>query len=150
MGRCRESSPQTSAGRLTIMPRFTVNAPDAPAPVGPYAHAASHDQHGMLYLSGQTPIDPATNALVDGDAADQARQVFTNLGQVLAAADRTFADVVKVNVYLVDMDDFAAVNDVYATVFDQPYPARTTVAVAGLPLGARVEIELVAGPSTST
>ncbi|CCG02593.1 Rid family detoxifying hydrolase [Blastococcus saxobsidens] len=130
------------------MPRFTVDAPDAPAPVGPYAHAAGHDQHGMLYLSGQTPIDPATNALVDGDVAEQAHRVFTNLGQVLAAAGRTLSDVVKVNVYLVDMADFAAVNEVYARAFDQPYPARTTVAVAGLPLGARVEIELVAGPGT--
>ena len=75
----------------------------------------------------------------------QARQVFTNLQAVLAAAGRTLDDVVKVNVYLVDMADFSAVNEVYATVFAEPYPARTTVAVAGLPLGARVEIELVAG-----
>ena len=75
----------------------------------------------------------------------QARQVFTNLQAVLAAAGRTLDDVVKVNVYLVDMADFSAVNEVYATVFAEPYPARTTVAVAALPLGARVEIELVAG-----
>ena len=75
----------------------------------------------------------------------QARHVFTNLQAVLAAAGRTLDDVVKVNVYLVDMADFSAVNEVYATVFAEPYPARTTVAVAALPLGARVEIELVAG-----
>lgn len=101
---------------------------------------------GALFLSGQTPIDPSNGALVGGDVAAQTAQVFTNLKSVLAAAGRTFDDVVKVNVYLIDMRDFAAMNDIYATVFTAPYPARTTVAVAGLPLGARVEIELVAQP----
>jgi 2-iminobutanoate/2-iminopropanoate deaminase len=127
------------------MTRTTVHADAAPAPVGPYSHAASSGEQGLLHLSGQTPIDPATGRLVDGDVSTQARQVFTNLQAVLAAAGRTLDDVVKVNVYLVDMADFSAVNEVYATVFAEPYPARTTVAVAGLPLGARVEIELVAG-----
>ncbi len=127
------------------MTRSTVHAHAAPAPVGPYSHAASSGEQGLLHLSGQTPIDPATGRLVDGDVSTQARQVFTNLQAVLAAAGRTLDDVVKVNVYLVDMADFSAVNEVYATVFAEPYPARTTVAVAGLPLGARVEIELVAG-----
>ena len=127
------------------MTRSTVHADAAPAPVGPYSHAASSGEQGLLHLSGQTPIDPATGRLVDGDVSTQARQVFTNLQSVLAAAGRTLDDVVKVNVYLVDMADFSAVNEVYATVFAEPYPARTTVAVAGLPLGARVEIELVAG-----
>ena len=127
------------------MTRSTVHADAAPAPVGPYSHAASSGEQGLLHLSGQTPIDPATGRLVDGDVSTQPRQVFTNLQAVLAAAGRTLDDVVKVNVYLVDMADFSAVNEVYATVFAEPYPARTTVAVAGLPLGARVEIELVAG-----
>ena len=127
------------------MTRSTVHADAAPALVGPYSHAASSGEQGLLHLSGQTPIDPATGRLVDGDVSTQARQVFTNLQAVLAAAGRTLDDVVKVNVYLVDMADFSAVNEVYATVFAEPYPARTTVAVAGLPLGARVEIELVAG-----
>lgn len=127
------------------MTRTTVHADAAPAPVGPYSHAASSGEQGLLHLSGQTPIDPATGRLVDGDVSTQARQVFTNLQAVLAAVGRTLDDVVKVNVYLVDMADFSAVNEVYATVFAEPYPARTTVAVAGLPLGARVEIELVAG-----
>ena len=127
------------------MTRSTVHADAAPAPVGPYSHAASSGEQGLLHLSGQTPIDPGTGRLVDGDVSTQARQVFTNLQAVLAAAGRTLDDVVKVNVYLVDMADFSAVNEVYATVFAEPYPARTTVAVAGLPLGARVEIELVAG-----
>ncbi len=127
------------------MTRTTVHADAAPAPVGPYSHAASSGEQGLLHLSGQTPIDPATGRLVDGDVRTQARQVFTNLQAVLAAVGRTLDDVVKVNVYLVDMADFSAVNEVYATVFAEPCPARTTVAVAGLPLGARVEIELVAG-----
>lgn len=97
-----------------------------------------------MFLSGQTPIDPATGRLLDGDVAVQTRQVFANLTSVLAAAGRTLEDVIKVNVYLVDMEDFTAMNSVYAGTFSAPYPARTTVAVAGLPLGARVEIELVA------
>jgi 2-iminobutanoate/2-iminopropanoate deaminase len=126
------------------MPRQTVHANDAPAAVGPYSHAATGQGRELLYLSGQTPIDPATGRLVDGDVVAQTERVFANLGLVLAAAGRTLADVVKVNVYLTSMEDFAAMNGVYERMFDAPYPARTTVAVAGLPLGARVEIELVA------
>lgn len=125
------------------MARTTLDAPDAPEPVGPYSHAVV--THGeLVHLSGQTPIDPATGRLVEGDLATQVRQVFANLERVLAAGGLGFDDVVKVNVYLVDMADFAAMNAVYATVFAAPFPARTTVAVAGLPLGARVEVELVA------
>lgn len=126
------------------MTRSTVTAPSAPAAIGPYSHAATGGG-GLLYLSGQTPIDPATGRLVDGDVAAQTRQVFANLDAVLRAAGGTLADVVKVNVYLTSMDDFAAMNQAYAEAFTAPYPARTTVAVAGLPLGARVEIEVVAG-----
>ncbi|HEY0237927.1 MAG TPA: Rid family detoxifying hydrolase [Friedmanniella sp.] len=125
------------------MTRAPLDAPGAPEPVGPYSHAVAA-RGELVYLSGQTPIDPATGALVDGDVSGQVRRVFANLAQVLTAAGLGFADVVKVNVFLVDMRDFAAMNSVYASVFDAPYPARTTVAVAGLPLGARVEIELVA------
>jgi len=122
--------------------RDAISAPDAPAAVGPYSHAVRAGE--LLFLSGQTPLDPATGALVEGDVAAQTTQVFANLRAVLAAAGRSFDDVVKANVYLVDMADFAAMNGVYGTIFAQPYPARTTVAVAALPLGARVEIELVA------
>lgn len=125
------------------MTRTAVFDPHAPEPVGPYSHAAV-GADGTLFLSGQTPIDPSTGRLVDGDVATQTRQVFANLASVLSAAGRTLDDVTKVNVYLVDMADFAAMNCVYSTIFSAPYPARTTVAVAGLPLGARVEIELVA------
>jgi 2-iminobutanoate/2-iminopropanoate deaminase len=123
--------------------RTTVSDPHAPEPVGPYSHAAV-GADGTLFLSGQTPIDPSTGQLVAGDVTAQTRQVFANLTSVLSAAGRTLDDVTKVNVYLVDMADFDAMNRVYSATFSAPYPARTTVAVAGLPLGARVEIELVA------
>ena len=126
------------------MSRDAVHAAQAPAAVGPYAHAVR--ARGLPYLSGQTPIDPATGALVAGDVEVQTHRVFANLAAVLAAAGAGLADGVKVNVYLTDMADFAAMNAGYADVFDEPYPARTTVAVAGLPLGARVEIEAVAHP----
>ena len=125
------------------MTRTTLSDPHAPEPVGPYSHAAL-GADGTLYLSGQTPIDPSTGRLINGDVAAQTRRVFDNLASVLSAAGRTLDDVIKVNVYLVDMEDFAAMNSVYSTLFSAPYPARTTVAVAGLPLGARVEIELIA------
>ena len=125
------------------MNRTTLDAPDAPEPVGPYSHAAVA-RGELVFLSGQTPIDPATGRLVDGGVVTQVRRVFANLERVLAAGGLGFDDVVKVNVFLVDMADFAAMNDVYASVFAAPHPARTTVAVAGLPLGARIEVELVA------
>ncbi|MEA4899497.1 Rid family detoxifying hydrolase [Bacillota bacterium Meth-B3] len=112
------------------------------ATVGPYSHAV--EANGMLYLSGQTPLVPSTGRLVEGGAAEQAQQCFDNLFQVLRAAALTPDDVQKVNVYLTDMADFAAMNAVYELQFSKPYPARTTVGVASLPLGARVEIELVA------
>ncbi|GAA1800680.1 Rid family detoxifying hydrolase [Agromyces neolithicus] len=126
------------------MTRETITAPDAPAPVGPYSPAASAPGSELVFLSGQTPIDPTTGGLIEGDVFVQTQQVFANLDQVLGAAGLSFAAVIKANVYLTSMDDFAAMNEAYATVFRAPYPARTTVAVAGLPLGARVEIELVA------
>lgn len=125
------------------MSRTSVDAPGAPAPVGPYSHAVAA-RGELVYLSGQTPIDPASGRLVEGDVSVQVRQVFANLERVLTASGVSFAEVVKVNVFLVDMSDFETMNTVYASVFEAPYPARTTVAVAGLPLGARVEIELVA------
>ena len=98
-----------------------------------------------MFLSGQAPLDPATGKVVDGGIEAQTRQVFTNLGAVLAAAGSSFADVIKVNVYLTDIADFPVVNAIYAENFTKPYPARTTVAVDSLPLGVAVEIELTAG-----
>ncbi len=123
------------------MSRQVVSAPNATA-IGPYSHAVWAGD--LLYLSGQTPLDPATGVLVEGDVAAQATQCFRNLFSVLATAGLTPADVVKVNVYLTDMADFAAMNTAYAAQFEPPYPARTTVAVAGLPRGAQIEIEMIA------
>lgn len=123
------------------MTRKAVSAPGASA-IGPYSHAVWAGKR--LYLSGQTPLNPETGELVQGDVGAQTEQCFRNLFAVLAAAKLGANDVVKVNVYLTDMADFAAMNAVYATMFEQPYPARTTVAVAGLPRGAAIEIELIA------
>jgi 2-iminobutanoate/2-iminopropanoate deaminase len=124
------------------MPRTAFSAPGAVA-VGPYSHAVACGE--LVYLSGQTPLDPATGALVAGGIAAQAEQCFRNLFAVLAGAGLSPDDVAKVNVYLVDMADFAAMNAVYERQFARPFPARTTIGVAALPLGARIEIELVAG-----
>lgn len=124
------------------MVRQRVDSEQAPAAIGPYSQGVWGGD--LLYLSGQTPIDPGTGKLVDGDVADQAARVFDNLEAVLSAASLTMDDVIKCNVFLTTMDDFAAVNEVYGRRFAPPFPARSTVAVAGLPLGARVEIELVA------
>lgn len=129
------------------MPRTPVTSSTAAA-VGPYSHAIDDGRH--VFVSGQTPIDPATGELHSGDVGDQTLQCFDNLFDVLAAADLGASDVVQVRVYLTDMDDFAAMNAAYATRFEEPYPARTTIGVASLPLGAQVEIDLVATRDEST
>ena len=123
------------------MSRKVVQSPNAAA-IGPYSHGVWSGD--MVYLSGQTPIDPGTGRLVEGDVSTQTRQCFSNLFGVLTEAGLTPDHVVKVNVYLVDIHDFAAMNSVYADMFEKPYPARTTIGVAALPLGARVEIEMIA------
>lgn len=123
------------------MSRKSHAAPGAAA-VGPYSHAVESDP--FVFLSGQTPLDPATGRLEEGPVETQVRRCFANLGAVLGAAGLDFDDVVKVNVFLTDMGDFAAMNAVYAEQFDRPFPARTTIGVASLPLGAQVEIEMVA------
>ena len=125
------------------MSRNAIVSPDAPKPLGPYSAAVDADP--FVYLAGQTPVDPSTGRLVNGGIAAQTHQVFDNLFAVLRAAGLGPEHVVKVNVYLTDIaNDFAAMNSAYADRFDPPYPARTTVFVAGLPMGADVEIELVA------
>ncbi len=124
------------------MSRITFQSDQAPKAIGPYSPAVQGAN--FIYLSGQTPIDPVTGKLVEGGIGEQTRQAFQNLKAVLLAGGLSLEDVVKVNVYLVDMADFAGMNAVYQEQFAAPYPARTTVAVAGLPLGARVEIEMVA------
>ena len=114
--------------------------------IGPAAGPFSQAVRGgdALYLSGQVGRDPATGRLAEGGVAAQAEQALRNLAAVLEAAGRTLDDVIRVGVYLTDMGDFAAMNEVYARAFEPPYPARTTIGVAALPLGAAVEIDLVA------
>jgi 2-iminobutanoate/2-iminopropanoate deaminase len=123
------------------MSRKAFNADGAVA-VGPYSHAVASGN--LVFLSGQTPIDSNTSKLVQGDIAAQTEQCFQNLFQVLESAGLTPDDVVKVNVFLTNMANFEAMNAVYATKFSAPYPARTTIGVAALPLGAQVEIEMIA------
>lgn len=120
----------------------TIATAQAPAAIGPYSQAIS--ANGFVYTAGQVALDPATMELVPGDVAAQTEQVFANLRHVLEAAGTSFSRVVKTTVFLQDMADFAAMNAVYAKHFGEHRPARSTVAVAGLPKGARVEIEVVA------
>jgi 2-iminobutanoate/2-iminopropanoate deaminase len=114
----------------------------APAAIGPYSQAIAHG--GLVFTAGQIPLDPSTMQLVEGDVAAQAERVLQNLRAVLEAAGASLATVVKTTVFLADMDDFAAVNEVYARFFGDHAPARSTVQVARLPRDARVEIEAVA------
>ena len=122
--------------------RRTYNADSAPAAVGPYSHAAS--ANGLVFASGQLGLDPLTTKLVDGGVEAQARQALTNLQAVAEAAGTSLSLAVKVNVYLVDMADFQAVNAIYTEFFsgDEP-PARAAVGVAALPLGGLVEVDAV-------
>ena len=117
-------------------------ATDAPAPIGPYNQAIRAGD--FLFCSGQIPIDPATGELVVGDIAAQTHRVMQNVRAVLEAGNATFAQVVKTTIYLVDMNDFAAVNTAYGEYFTGLAPARSTVAVAALPKGSRVEVEVLA------
>ena len=110
--------------------------------VGPFSAAVRAGD--LLFLSGQVALDPATGTLVAGDIGAQTEQIFANISAVLEAAGKSFDDVMKTTVYLADMKDFGAMNTVYARYFQTPYPARTTIQAAGLPLGAAVEIEVVA------
>lgn len=121
--------------------RTPITSPTATS-VGPYSHGT--DTGHLVFCSGQTPIDPATGTLVAGGVGEQTDQCFDNLFGVLDAAGLTPDDVVKVNVYLTDMTDFESMNTVYAARFAEPFPSRTTIGVASLPLGAAVEIELIA------
>jgi 2-iminobutanoate/2-iminopropanoate deaminase len=124
------------------MPRTAISTTQAPAAIGPYSQAIRAD--GYLFCSGQLGLDPATGDFVAGDVGAQAEQALRNLGAVLEAAGLTFGDVVKTTIFLADMADFATVNGVYGRFVTDPPPARSTVAVAALPKGGRVEIEATA------
>jgi len=121
--------------------RRPVTAPDAPAAIGPYVHAVRSG--GLLFCSGQIPLDPATGELVGETPGEQAAQALRNLDAVARAAGATLADAVRVTIYLTDIDAFAEVNEVYGGVFREDPPARVTVGVAGLPKGAQVEVEAI-------
>jgi len=115
---------------------------EAPQAVGPYSQAVAVGS--LLFAAGQIPLDPATGELIDGDVAAQTAQVLQNIAGVLRANGMTFAHVVKSTVFMVDLANFAAMNAVYSQYFTEPFPARSTIQVAGLPKGAQVEIEVIA------
>jgi 2-iminobutanoate/2-iminopropanoate deaminase len=122
--------------------RYAVRTADAPQAIGPYSQAIVAG--GMVFCSGQIPIDPASGGISDRDIATQTRRVLTNLEAVLSTAGTSLRDVVRTTVYLADMNDFAAMNEVYAAFFSDPAPARSTVQAARLPRDARVEIDAIA------
>jgi 2-iminobutanoate/2-iminopropanoate deaminase len=121
--------------------REVVSALGAPDAVGPYSHAVKSG--GLLFCSGQVPLDPGTGKLVEGSIGDQTRRCLENLGVVAAAAGASLDDAVRMGIYVTDMSTFAEVNEAYGTFFADGPPARSTVGVASLPLGARVEIDAV-------
>jgi 2-iminobutanoate/2-iminopropanoate deaminase len=129
------------------MDKRAIVAADAPAAIGPYSQGISISETAkgrLVFVSGQTPIDPAMGKLIEGDVSAQTRRCLQNVAAVLKAAGSSPERVVKTTVFLIDMADFKAMNAVYAEFFGQVPPARSTIAVAGLPLGARVEIEAIA------
>jgi 2-iminobutanoate/2-iminopropanoate deaminase len=127
--------------------KTAVSTKDAPGAIGPYSQAIKAG--GFLFVSGQIPIDPATGALIAGGITEQTRRVLDNLGAILKAAGTAFDHVVKTTVYLSDMSEFAAMNEVYASYFPAPAPARATVQAARLPRDVKVEIDLIAQLTTN-
>jgi reactive intermediate/imine deaminase len=123
------------------MSRSIIATAQAPAAIGPYSQAVRHGN--TVYFSGQIPLDPASGALVEGDISAQTRRVFDNLAAVAQAAGGSLAQIARVGIYVTDLANFAAVNAVMAEYFQQPYPARSTIEVAGLPKGAQVEVDAV-------
>lgn len=123
------------------MSRIAIATDRAPAAIGPYSQAVRRG--GMVFLSGQIPLDPATGTLVEGDIATQSRRVFDNLKAVCEAAGGSLDDVVRVGIFLLDLGDFSTVNAVMAEYFSAPYPARSTVEVSGLPRAAQVEVDAI-------
>ncbi len=128
---------------MASLTRHEVRTSAAPEPVGPYAQAIVHG--GLVYTSGQIPLDPKTGELVGGEIEDQARQVFANLAAVLGEAGTSLSEVIRASIYLTDLSLFPRVNAVYASFMTgDPLPARSTIGVASLPLGADIEIDVVA------
>ncbi|MEJ2383984.1 MAG: RidA family protein [Xanthomonadales bacterium] len=125
------------------MSKQPIHTDRAPAAIGPYSQAVRHGD--TVFLSGQIPLDPATGNLVEGGIPDQVRRVFDNLRAVCEAAGGSLDDIVKLNVYLTDLGNFATVNAIMQDCFAEPYPARAAIGVAALPLGAEVEVEAVLG-----
>jgi 2-iminobutanoate/2-iminopropanoate deaminase len=122
--------------------RQAIATPLAPAAIGPYSQAIRAGS--LLFVSGQVPIDPATGQIVDGDIAAQTHRVFRNISEILKAAGASFEHVVRTTVFLADMNDFGAMNQVYGDYFTAPAPARATVQVSRLPKDARIEIDVIA------
>jgi 2-iminobutanoate/2-iminopropanoate deaminase len=122
--------------------RQAIATASAPKAIGPYSQAIRAGS--LLFVSGQVPIDPATGNLIEGDIVAQTRRAFQNVGEILKAGGASFDHVVKTTVFLLDMNDFAAMNEVYGTFFAPPFPARATVQVARLPRDARVEVDVIA------
>ncbi|HEY4016334.1 MAG TPA: RidA family protein [Polyangiaceae bacterium] len=145
----RMSAARAHAARRTASPfgykepmKEAIRAQNAPAAIGPYSQAVRAG--GLLFLSGQIPLDPVTGAIVGDDIAAQTERVLQNVAAVLEGAGASFDDVVKTTIFVVDMADYPKVNEVYGRFFREPYPARSTVQVAALPRAARVEVEVVA------
>lgn len=126
------------------MKRTIISTSEAPAAVGPYSQAVAVEGGRTVYLSGQIPLDPKTGVLVEGDVAAQTQRVLDNLAAVLAAAEMDFSNLVKVGIFLADIDDFSVVNDIYERRFEGDPPARATIGVGALPKGVRVEIDGIA------
>ncbi|GAA5529865.1 RidA family protein [Herpetosiphon gulosus] len=123
------------------MTREVISTSNAPAAIGPYSQAIAID--GLLFCSGQIPLDPATGQVIEGDVTAQTRRVMENIRAVLTAANTNFEKVVKTTIFLADMNDFAAVNAVYGEYFPENPPARSTVQVARLPRDVQVEVEVI-------
>lgn len=132
-------------GSLTFvaMEKKIINTSNAPAPIGPYNQAVSFGN--MLFISGQIALDPASGELVKGDIKAETTQVMNNLQAILKEAGMDFSNIIKTSIFLMDMGQFGAVNEVYGTYFTENAPARETVQVAGLPKGVNVEISMIAG-----
>ena len=137
------NSCQSTNNRIANNMKERINTSNAPAAIGPYSQAIDSG-HGLVFVSGQLPIDPATGAFPEGGVQEQTRQSLTNAKAILEAAGLNLGNVVKTTVFLADMGDFAAMNEIYAQFFSEPFPARSAVAVKTLPKGALVEVECIA------